>query len=195
MVSITKNEAGALEFLTRNFSGDYSINQLARELGLSPSGTHKILKKLEKHGLLIQKKIGNGLFYKINFSSQDALDACRFALIEKKLTPYVKVWTKDLEVLREKTELALLFGSLLTKGKEARDVDVLLVFERRNIIAVESIIEKINKLKPKKIHAVYQTKEDFIKNIKNRDSAILNEIKTGVVLWGRDFFLEAIKHG
>jgi len=194
MVSITENESRTVEFLTRNFSKNYNINRLAKELGISPGGMYKILKKLEKLGLLIENKLGNNSFYKINFASQDAVDACRFALTGKNLSPYARVWAKDLEALKEKTYLAVLFGSLLTKDKEARDVDVLLVFGKKNFGAVNGLIEKINRLKPKKIHAVYQTKEDFLKNLKNSDPAILEEVRTGVILWGRDFLVEAIKN-
>lgn len=195
MVSVTENEARTIDFLTRNFSQNYNINRLAKELNLSPGGAYKILKKLEKLGLLIENKIGNNNFYKINFASQDATDACKFVLTGKNLSPYARVWAKDLEVLKEKTDLAILFGSLLTNGKEARDVDVLLVFKEKNLRAVNDLIENINNIKPKKIHAIYQTKKDFVKNLKNSDPVILEGIRTGVVLWGRDFLVEAIKNG
>ena len=42
--------------------------------------------------------------------------------------------------------------------------------------------EKLNKIKSKRIHAVYQTEQDLIRNIKEKDKAILEEIRTGIVL-------------
>ena len=195
MVSLTTNEAKTIEFLIRNFSKDYNINQLAKKLSISVGGIFKILKKLKSWDFLIEKKLGNNIFYKINYDSQDALDACKFALTEKKISSYVKVWIKDLEILKEKTELAILFGSVLKKNKEARDIDVLLVFKKRNLKDIENMIEEINRIKSKKIHAVYQTKADLIMNINKRDKAILEEIKTGVILWGRDLLVESVKNG
>ncbi|MBN4049204.1 hypothetical protein JYT91_01160 [archaeon AH-315-M20] len=195
MVSLTTNEAKTMEFLIRNFSKDYNINQLAKELCISPGGMFKILKKLERQNFLTEKKLGNNIFYKINYQSYEALDACKFALTEKKETPYIKVWTKDLEVLRKKAELAILFGSVLKKGREARDIDLLLVFDKRNLEDIENLIVRINNIKPKKVHAIYQTKEDLIKNIKKQDKAILEEIRTGIILWGREVVVEAIKNG
>ncbi|MEK6952170.1 MAG: hypothetical protein AABX29_04080 [Nanoarchaeota archaeon] len=194
MVSLTENEAKTIEFLVRNFSKDYNINQLAKELNLSPGGMFKILKKLRNRNLLLEKELGNNKFYKINFSFSDALDACKFALIEKKTNPYLNVWIKDLNILKERTCLAIIFGSILEKGKNAGDIDLLLVFDKRNIDEIENIIEKLNKIKSKKIHTVYQTKEDLISNIKKRDKAILEEIKKGIILWGRDVLVEAIKN-
>ena len=195
MVSLTENEARAIEFLIRNFSKNYNINQLAKELHLSPGGMFKILKKLKKQNFLTERKIGNNLIYKINYNSQDSLDACKFALTEEKKTPYLRVWINDLERLKKKTEMAILFGSVLHKEKDARDIDVLLVFKEKNFKDVENLINEIDKISTKKIHAIYQTKEDLIENIKKQDKAILEEIKTGSILWGKEILLEAIKYG
>lgn len=195
MVSLTANEARTMDFLIRNFSIDYNINQLAKALGISPGGMFKILRKLEKQGFLAETKAGNNIFYKINFSSNDALDACKFAMAEKALTPYVNVWVNDLEPVIEHSDIALLFGSVLKKGREAGDIDILLVFDRKSLKNVEGAIEKLNRIKPKKLHAVYQTMDDLIENIKNRDKAILEEIRAGVILKGRGLLVGAIKHG
>lgn len=194
MVSLTENEARTIDFLIRNFSQEYNINQLSRELKLSPRGIFKILKKLEKQNYLVSNKQGNNIFYKINYSSEDALDACKFALSEKKLTPFLKALIRDLEKLKEITKIAMLFGSILTKGQEAKDIDLLLIFDEKQFKKVEGMIRQINAIKTKKIHAIFQTKGDFTANIKERDKAIIEEIKTGIILWGRDLFLEAVKN-
>ena len=195
MVSLTENESRILDFLIRNFSQNYNINQLSRELKISPGGTYKILKKLEKQTFLIQEKRGNNIFYNINYQSEEALEACKFALIEKRTTPYIRTWIKDLQSLKKKTQLAILFGSVLKKHKSAGDIDVLLIFAKENFKDIEEEIRRINKIRPKRIHAIYQTKMDLITNIKNQDKAVLEEIRSGIVLWGRNFLVEAIKNG
>ncbi len=194
MVSITENESRTVNFLLRNFPKDYNINQLSRELKLSPRGAYKILKKLEQQKILLSKRIGNNVIYKINFSEDRALEMCQVALTEKEVSPYLRTWINDLQPLKEFTEMALLFGSILTKEKQAGDVDLLLVFGKENLARVQEQIKKINQIKSKKIHAVIQTKEDLLSNIKKRDSAILEEIRTGLVLWGRSILVGAIKH-
>lgn len=195
MVSVTSNEARVINFLLRNFSNDYNINQIAKELKLSPRGAYKILKKLEVGTLLSSEKIGNNVIYKINLENDTTLDLCLFVLTEKETTPYIRTWINDVQPLKELTAAALLFGSILTKEKQAGDVDLLLVFEKNNLPLIQEQIKKINQIKSKKIHPVIQTKEDLLKNIKKRDPVLLEEIRTGMVLWGRNILVEAIKNG
>ena len=195
MVSLTENEARAIDFLIRNFSHEYNINQLSRELKLSPRGIFKILKKLEKENYLISKKQGNNIFYQINYESEEALDVCNFVLSETKKTSFIKVQIDDLKKLRDLTKIAILFGSVLVKDAEANDIDALLVFNEKDFSKVEKAISEINSIKHKKIHAIYQTEKDFVENIKKKDKVILSAIKTGLILWGRDKFLEAINNG
>ncbi|MDP3640467.1 MAG: nucleotidyltransferase domain-containing protein [Nanoarchaeota archaeon] len=195
MVAITKNEARVVNFLLRNFSRSYNINQIAKEMALSPRGAFKILKKLESSKILLSQKIGNNLISKINFENDVSLDVCQFVLAEKETTPYIQTWINDFQSLRQLTEMALLFGSILTKEKQAKDVDILLVFPKENLPHVQEQIKKINQIKSKKIHAIFQTKEDLFTNLKKRDPALLEEMRTGLVLWGRNILVEAIHYG
>jgi len=195
MVAITGNEAKVVNFLLRNFSSDYNINQIAKEVKLSPRGAFKILKKLGSNKILISQKVGNNVIYKINFENDVSLDICQFVLAEKETTPYIQTWINDLQSLRALTDMAILFGSILTKEKQANDVDILLVFPKENLAQVQEQIKKINQIKSKKNHAIVQTKEDLLNNVKKRDSALLEEIRTGMILWGRNILVEAIKHG
>lgn len=195
MVSITHNESRAVNLLLRDFANDHNINQIAKELSLSPRGAYKILKKLENNKILTAKKVGNNIIYKINFENESTPDTCQFVLTERKTTPYIQAWIKDLEQLKELTELAILFGSVLEKGKQASDIDVLLVFEKKKFNKVQQKIKEINMIKTKKLHPIMQTKQDLILNIKKKDPVILKLINTGIVLWGRNILIEAIKDG
>lgn len=194
MVSISENEARVVEFLHRNFSSKYNINQIARELNLSPMGSYKILKKLEKDSILIPEKIGNAIFYKINFDSDKAIELCKFVLTERKLTPYIKTWIEDLQPLKKLSQLAILFGSILVKDKKARDIDLLIIFRKKDFKEIQKKITEINSIRTAKIHDIVQTKEDFIKNIKNRDKVVLVAVQKGIILWGRELLTEVIKN-
>ena len=195
MVSLTENESRAMGLLIRDFSKSYNINQLAKAINISPGGMFKLLKKLKSRDYLKEEKLGNNIFYKINYNSSESLDTCTFILSEKKLTPYLKVWLKDLESLRNKTAIAILFGSALEKAQKAGDIDILLVFNRKDLQGIESLIDRINKIKPKKLHTVYQTKQDLITNIKKQDKVIMEIIKKGIILWGGNSLVKAIKDG
>jgi len=116
-------------------------------------------------------------------------------LADEKQSPYIRVQINELKKLKELVKIAILFGSVLTKEKEANDIDVLLVFDEKNFSEVENKIKEINSLTNKKFHAIYQTPKDFLENIKKKDKVIISGIKTGLVLWGRDLFLEALRNG
>lgn len=194
MVSLTQNEAKAINFLIRNFSQKYNINQLSRELKLSPRGIFKILKKLEDLKYLISTKQGNNLFYSINYNSEEAIDTCKFVLSGERQSPYIRVQINEIKKLKNLVDLAILFGSVLTKEEKANDIDIILIFKEQNFEEIEKKMKEINLLSSKRFHPIYQTRKDFIDNIRKRDKIIISGIKTGLILWGKDLFLEAVKN-
>jgi predicted nucleotidyltransferase len=195
MVSLTNNEARVIDFLIRNFTNKCNINQLSRELSLSPRGTFKILKKLESLNYLVSSKEGNNVFYSINYDLENTLDLCKFVLAGDKPSAYVRVQINEIKKLKELVTSAILFGSVLTKENKANDIDVILVFDEKNFSKIEKTLADMNILSVKKFHAIYQTEKDFMNNIRKQDKVILSGIKTGIVLWGKGLFLESIKNG
>lgn len=193
MISLTQNESKVIEFLVRNFVSEYNINQVARELEFSPRGSFKILKKLESQNVLKSKKMGNAIFYQINFDDELALQLCNLVLIKKKLKPIVKVIIQDIQKLKKITQCAVIFGSILKRGEKAGDADLLVVFRKNRFDEVQKIIREANQISPKKIHLIMQTKGDLLKNIKNRNKAILDLIKEGAIVWGPDILVQTIK--
>jgi predicted nucleotidyltransferase len=85
-----------------------------------------------------------------------------------------------------------LFGSVLTKGEKANDIDVLLITDGKKFSGLKKEIEEINLLNNKKLHPIYQTKEDLKDNIKKGDKPVLSAIK-GVVVFGEDTIISLIK--
>lgn len=195
MFSLTVNEARIIDFLIRNFRERNSINALARKLEVSHTGVHKILRKLESVKVLKPEKIGNSIYYKVNLGEGIGVKIAEFVFAQNELNSYAKVIEEDLKVLEPLTQSCILFGSVLQKGREARDIDVLLVFEKKNFKKVHQKLEEIREMKPKKIHDVMMAKEDLVKNIKKNDEVVLDIIKNGRVLWGSGIIVEGIKNG
>ena len=81
----TTNELKVLNFLTRHFTEKYSINQLAKQVGLTPKGMHKLLKRLEQQTILLPKKMANAIFYEVNFNSDLARKAVEISLFQVQL--------------------------------------------------------------------------------------------------------------
>ncbi len=193
--SISKNEAKVIDFLVRNFREKNSINETGRKLGLSPRGIYKVLKKLENNNIIIPEKIGNAIYYKYNFNEEKSRRIAEFVLLNNSLNSYAQIQADDLKKLEGKALSCILFGSVIKKGKEAKDIDILLVIEKKNFDKIQKILDEIKDLKPKKIHDVVQTREDLVKNIKKNNEAILDIIKNGKLLWGADIIIEAVKNG
>ncbi len=190
---ITDNEKKILRFLLANFDSDYSINEIARNCGLAPNGAYEILKKFEKKGILLPKKIANAKSYKIDFSSLEAKKTLELSIIPDYRESKIKYRHNDLKNIEKITKLCIIFGSYLTK-KEPNDIDILFVIKRAYYKKYSELLERIKPSMPFKVHDIIQTKEDLIKNIKKQDKIIKEILAHGIVLWGHEFLIEVIKN-
>src|SRR3989338_894670 len=193
--SLTPNVIRVMDFLIRNFEERLSINTIGKRLGLSPRGAHQILKNLEKIDAIVPERIGNVIYYRPNWEGASGRKMMEFIMLRNDLSKYAQVQAEDLSPLKERTHAAVLFGSVLTKGKDAADIDVLLVYDRKNFGKVEKSLKEIRSLKAKPIHQVAQTPRDLEESIRKHDAVILNILRTGAVLWGPETLVEAIRHG
>jgi len=194
-VILPKNMKLILNFLLKNFTETYNINQIAGKLNISVSDTHRVLKKLDKGGIVKATKIGSGIFYELNLENKTASKIAELLLIQRKMNSYAKNYATDLEPLRKYSKAGVLFGSILYKGEKARDVDVLIVTDKRQVKFIESFCLELSKRRAKNIQTLLHTEKDLKTNVKERDEVILDVIKNGVVLWGENIIVEAIKYG
>lgn len=192
--NITQNGMRLLSFLSRRFSERYSINQIAREMKLSPRGAYKMLKSMEMQGILKPERIGNSVFYHINFESDFAVKAAGLSLFEEIISPYAKVQAKDLQALKKKASAVILYGSVLKDGSKAEDVDIMAVVEQEDYPLFRKALAELQNKKPKHIHAVVMSREDLRNNLAKKDAVILEILNKGNILWGQDVVVEAIKY-
>ncbi len=194
MISLTQNEIKVINFLIRNFSERYSINSIAKHTSLSAKGAYKILKKLEKNKVVIYEQIGQGMYYEVNLHEPIGQKAAEFALAANELTPYAKICREDLLKSRSLASCAGLFGSVLTKGLDANDVDIFYVTESSEYKKLRKHIEEWQKTCSKPLHLFVQTKEDLLNNLKKKDAPLLDILKKGAFFWGQEIIVEAIKN-
>jgi len=193
MKDITNAEMSIALILVKSPEVDYNANSIAKKVGITAMGALKILKRLEQDQILVSKKMGNASFYRINFVSDYALQYVKLLIKREAVqaAAYVRVWLSDIKKLKS-ADAAILFGSVLTKGDKANDIDVVLITDQRRFEKLKKEIEERNMLSLKHIHPVFQTITDFERNIKKKDSVILNAIK-GIVAFGENIILEALK--
>ena len=191
---ITNNEKKILKFLLSHFNSDYSINEIAKKCSLAPNGAYEILKKFEKKEILLPKKIANSKSYKINFDSIETNKLLELALIPDYKEFKIKYRYNDLKPLEDMTALCIIFGSYITKKEKPNDIDILFVIKKLDYKKYSEALEKVKRILPLKLHDVIQTKEDLTKNIKKEEKLIIEAISEGIVLWGHEFLIEAIKN-
>jgi len=192
MKTVTDNEMRLVLAILKSPEVHYNANTIARLLNISPMGAWKIAQKLQRENIISVEEIGNAHIFRINLLNDYARNYVRFMLARDAETahPYVKRWITELKKIR-RAELVILFGSVLRKHQGAQDIDALIVTSNKNFNALKKEIEEINFLNDKKVHPIYQTKEDLRKNIAKPDKVVLNALK-GLVVLGQDTFIEVL---
>ena len=193
MKDITENEMNFILTILKNPAQEINARSISKIIGITPMGSLKIARKLEKEGIISSKPIGRAIIFKLNLDKDYVKQYVKFLLKREAeySTAYVKRWIAELKKIR-KAEIIVLFGSVLKKDREANDIDALIVVKKINLNNVEKEIEEINFLNKNKIHPVFQTKEDLKKNLKSLDKVILGAIK-GIVVLGEEQIIGAIK--
>ena len=186
MKNITNNEMNFVLKIFKNPEKDYNANSLAKEIGISSMGALKIARRLEKEGVIKLRELGRAKFFKINFDNDYVKQYIKFLLKREveQVESYVKVWIREIKKIKS-ADVAILFGSVLKKGKGAGDVDVLLITSQDRFDRLKKEIGRIDLVNIKKLHPIYQTAKDFERNIKKEDKPVLNTVK-GVVVFGED---------
>ncbi len=192
MLSLTKNESRVINFLIRNYSERISMNGVGKRLRLSPMGVYKILKKLEKQKILTFESIGQANYYRIDFNEQVARKSTEFVLSQNELNSFAKVCAEDLKKIQVLADCVIFFGSVLTKGIDANDIDVFCVIKKQNYERLRKEIQDLQKTSSKSIQLVVQTFEDLVKNLKNKDPVLLDIIRKGAIISGQEIILEGI---
>lgn len=195
MKNITANEMKILLVLFKDIATSYNANSISKVVGITPMGALKILKKMEKENLAVSKKLGKASFYKPNLDDQYPEMCIRFLLQKEaeESQPAIKRWVNELKEFAKFAKIGILFGSVTQDPHSAKDIDILLVFEKSQMKKIQGLIQEKNKINIKKIHVIKQTEKDLKENIKRKDEVLLSILKRGIVVFGHEELIEVIK--
>ena len=169
---------------------------MAKELGITRTGTWKALKKLELEKLIFLSPIGTGKTstYIISLNLDNPLLEKNLSLILTEEALKQERWRYNFKELENNVNFLILFGSILHSPKEANDIDIMVVVKNKiNFKAVENIILEAQKTQIKKIHAIDLTKEELKTELKNKNKAYIEALKKGIILFGQENFIKFIK--
>ncbi len=196
MVEVTENGKRALKLIFTDFLTNYNSYNIKGKLGLSNAGSLKLLRSLGEKNLLISKKMGNAIFYKPDIENDYLVKLLELIFIDHSNTSsFVKGWIYDLQSLAPYTKAILLFGSILRKGKEAKDVDVCIILKKNeDYKLLEGMAKEMNGQNRLKVHPLYLTEKDFEKKLKEKDKPLLEIVKSCIVVHGHELFVKVLKN-
>jgi len=186
-----------VEFLFRNIPNKFNVNQIARELKISVGSAYKILKSLEKKGVLTSQRVGNGIYYALSLDNKEAENITELVLMESRnkslaKNSYPSIYAKDLKDAEKLSKAIILFGSILDT-KDAKDIDVLFIIDKGKSKAVEDFCMKLSNLRPKRVNPLLMTMVDFKANIKKQDKVIVDILKKGIILFGEEVIINTLR--
>jgi DNA-binding Lrp family transcriptional regulator len=186
-----------VEFLFRSIPNKFNVNQISRELKISVGSAYKILKSLEKKGVLVSQQIGNGIYYVLNLDNKEAENITELVLIESRNKSLSKnshalIYAKDLKDAEKLSKAIILFGSILS-SKDTKDVDVLFIIDKGESRAVEDFCIRLSNLRPKSVNPMLMTMADFTANIGKQDKVITDILRKGVILFGEDVLINTLR--
>lgn len=186
-----------VDFLFRNIPNKFNVNQISRELKISVGSAYKILKSLEKKGVLVSQKIGNGIYYALSLDNREAENITELVLLENRnkmlsKKPLASIYAKDLKEAEKLSKAIIIFGSIL-ETKEANDIDVLFIIDKGRSKVVEDFCMKLSNLRPKRVNPLLMTMADFRGNIKKQDKVVTDILKKGIILSGEDGIINTLR--
>lgn len=179
----------------KDFSSTQTITTLAKRLSLSRVGVWKILKKLESDKYILLKAMGTG-------KTSTSLITLNWGnpLVEKTLSLYLteealkqRRWQLNFVELEKVTEFVILYGSILLFPQQANDIDILGVASKKNLVKIQTVIDKVQKTQSKKIHSINFTENEFKIELERQNMAFIDTIRKGVILSGQENFVKFMK--
>ncbi len=172
-----------------------SINEIAKQCKISPNGAYKILAKLELEGILKAKQISNIKAYYINFDNEKTSRVLEIAFIFEIKDGRIKARADDLKPFMRITRACVIFGSYISAKQKPGDLDIFFILEKRMFESYKKALAKAQDIVPLKIHDIVQTPADAQKNLKKHEPIVTEALRNGIVLWGAETIVRAIKNG
>ena len=88
----------------------------------------------------------------------------------------------------------MMFGSAIKNYAKAKDVDMMIVMDKKDIKEVNKILKEREEILPKKLHAIKLTHKDLLENLKKKDKVVVDIVKNAVIIYGQDRYVEIVKN-
>ena len=192
MITLTQKERETVIILFKDYTTYYNANSISKVLGISHVGAQKILKRLLQENLVASKTIGKSIIYKLDFNDTYVVQLVAFLLADE--ANKFKRWKEEFKEIFRGDRIVMLFGSVVKDYAQAKDIDVMIVMDYKAIKEVNAILNKREKMLPKKLHVIKLTHQDLFENLKKKDKAITDIVKNAIILYGQDKYVGIMKN-
>ena len=173
----------------------HTATSIAKSLRITRQGIWKTLNKLAEDKLINLEPVGDAktstATMKLNWLNPVTEKMLSLILTKESLKQ--QRWRVNFAELENNASFLILFGSILNNQKEANDIDILAIENKKNFKAVEEIVIKVQQTQLKKIHIVDLTEIEFSQELKKPNKVYLDAVKNGVILYGQDNFIQFIR--
>lgn len=187
--------ATILTDLLKDFTALRTVTSIAKSQNLSRVGAWKNLKRMQKDRLIQITKLSSGKTSTgiITLDWQNPLTEKTLALELTEESTRNQRWRHAFQELEHQSSFLIIFGSILTNPKEAGDIDLLSVSNRKNLNQIAETINKIQKSQSKKIHLTNLTEQELRQEINANNRPLIDAIRKGIVLFGQENFIKTIR--
>jgi len=192
MVLLTKKERETLLILFKDFTSFYNANSISKIINISHVGSQKVFKRLSKENLLVSKRIGKSIIYKLNIEDRYVRQLIAFLLADEANS--FKRWKEEFKDLFKEGRIVMIFGSAIKNYAQARDIDIMIVIEKEDSKDINNVLKRKKAVLPKKLHSIKLTHKDLLTNLKNKNKAMVDIVKNAIVLSGQEKYVEILKH-
>lgn len=196
MLEISDNGKRALKIIFTDFLVSYNSYSIKEKLGISSVGSLKLLRSLKEKNLLDSERMGNAVFYKANLKNEYVLKLLELIFLDySSISSFVRGWIYDLRLFAQDTKAVFLFGSVLTKGKSAGDVDVCFILKSpKDYAKLQRKVAEVNTKNRLKIHPLYLTEEEFEEKLREKDAPLVDMVRSCMVVHGPELFVRVLKN-
>jgi len=180
-----KSKIKILRLLMSNNNQDYCLDDIAKFTGMSCGTIYPSLNELLETRLIVQRKAGRSILYKINKNHTLFNKIKELIEMEKKsLINITKEFISDLT--KDNISAIILFGSV-ARGEftEKSDVDILVVYKgEKTKKQVRDLADKILDTYDTHIVPIFLTQKEIQDRIKRFDNFIITVVNEGRLLYG-----------
>ena len=193
-IQFTKIEILIAKYMFKHYRDKYISRQLAKVLSINHAHANKLCNSLVKKAILKKEERGNSVYFSFNYAEKLAIKFIEYlisleGLISQK---WLAVILHNLKKFNQYVSFSLIFGSSPRTSKFS-DIDVLLVYDRKNTKEVDKIKDEIRNshLIEQPIRYVDITEKDIYSN--KDDKIFYNILSDCLVLYNAEKYVKVIK--